>query len=159
MTADRSHEVQGTVAERLQALGVGVRGVLVQMAKNGQILDLKCEMPTCYREREHPDGRKRFDPWPDPRYAPENKWSPNADHYPTLKMDGGKLKPWNVRLAHVFCNNMDFGWRKRIRTMLERDPSLSFDKIADALNKKKRVHRPPKAESWTAEIVRKAYAS
>jgi hypothetical protein len=76
-----------TVAERLGELGV--RGVLVQMATNGQILDLKCEMPTCYREGEHPDGRRQFDAWPDPPYAPERKWSPNADHHPRLKMDRG----------------------------------------------------------------------
>src|SRR5438552_3660191 len=104
------------------------------MAKNGQILELRCEMPTCYCE--HRDGRKHFDPWPDPRYAPENKWAPNAHHYPTLKMDGGKLKSWNVRLAHVFCNNMDFGWRKRIRRMLEKDPTLSFEEIAEALTRR-----------------------
>jgi len=155
MAATGNQEGQMTIAERLKALGV--RGVLVQMAENEQILELKCEMPTCYCE--HPDGRKHFDLWPDPRYAPENKWSPNADHYPTLKMDGGKLKPWNVRLAHVFCNNMDFGWRKRIRTMLEDDSTLSFEEIAEALNRKKHVHVPPEAGSWTAEIARKAYTS
>ena len=45
-------DVQATVAERLKALGV--RGVLVQMAENGQLLSLKCEVPMCYR----PEGRK-----------------------------------------------------------------------------------------------------
>jgi hypothetical protein len=50
-------------------------------------------------------------------------------------MDGGKLKPWNVRLAHVFCNNIDFGWRKRIRRLLEKDPALSFERIAEVLNR------------------------
>jgi hypothetical protein len=145
---------QETVAARLQ--GLGVKGVLVEMAKSGQILELKCEMPTCYC----PDGKERFDPWPEPRYDPElNKWSPNADHYPTLKRDGGKLKPWNVRLAHKFCNNMEYGWRKRIRTMLKKDPTLPFDKIAEALNGKKTVLVPPGEESWTAELVRKAYVS
>ena len=151
MMANR--EVQGTVAERLKALGV--RGVLVEMAKNGQILRLRCEMPTCYC----PKGREDFDPWPSPRFAPEREWSPNPDHYPTLKMDGGQLKPWNVRLGHVYCNNMDFGWRSRIRRMLEKDPTLSFAKIAEALNKKKTVGVPPPAESWTAKLVRKAYVS
>ena len=34
MAASRNQKVQGTLAERLQALGVS--GVLVQMAKNGQ---------------------------------------------------------------------------------------------------------------------------
>lgn len=153
MAASGDEQVHQTVAERLLALGV--RGVLVQMAKNGQILELKCEMPTCYC----PQGREHFDPWPEPRYAPERKWSPNADHYPTLKMDGGQLKSWNVRLAHVFCNNMDFGWRKRIRTMLEKDPTLSFEKIAHVLNGKKHVLVPPEAASWTAAVVRRAYTS
>ncbi len=153
----RTLDPKGTIAERLGALGV--RGVLVQMARNGQILDLKCEMPTCYREREDPNGRTLFDPWPEQRSAPEHRWSPNADHYPTLKMDGGQLKPWNVRLAHVLCNNLDYGWRKRIRLMLEDNPKLSFESIAEVLNRRKRVLRPPQAESWTAEIVRGAYVS
>jgi hypothetical protein len=38
-------DVQATVAERLKALGV--RGMLVQMAENGQLPALKCEMPMC----------------------------------------------------------------------------------------------------------------
>lgn len=142
-------EVQGTVAERLKALGV--RGVLIDMAKNGQILRLRCEMPTCYC----PNGREDFDS----RNAPKREWSPNPDHHPTLKMDRGQLKPWNVRLAHVYCNNMDFGWRSRIRRMLEKDPTLSFAKIAEALNKKESVRVPPPAKSWTAKLVRKAYVS
>jgi hypothetical protein len=74
-------------------------------------------------------------------------------------MDGGFLKPWNVRLAHVHCNNMDFGWRSRIRRMLEKDDTLSFKEIADALNKKETVQVPPPAKSWTAALVRKAYTS
>jgi hypothetical protein len=144
---------QGTVAERLATLGV--KGVLVQMARNGQVPKLSCEMPICYC----PEGRKHFDPWPAPRYAAEKKWSPNADHYPTLKMDGGQLKPWNVRLAHVHCNNMDYGWRTRIRAMLEKDPALSFEAIAEALNRKGSVDVPPPYKSWTAALVRKAYVS
>jgi hypothetical protein len=153
MGATRNQEVHRTVAERLKTLGV--KGVLFQMATNGQILELRCEMPTCYC----PNGREHFDAWPVPPHAAGHEWSPNADHYPTLKMDGGKLKPWNVRLAHVSCNNTDFGWRKRIRRMLEKNPTLSFEEIAEVLNKKKRVHVPPPAESWTAEIVRQAYVS
>ena len=35
-----------SVADQLRALGV--KGVLVQMAERGQLLDLKCEMPQCY---------------------------------------------------------------------------------------------------------------
>jgi hypothetical protein len=73
------------LATQLEELGV--KGVLVRMARNGQILELKCEMPTCYC----PKGPKHFDPWPKVRYAPERAWAPNADHYPTLKRDGGSL--------------------------------------------------------------------
>jgi hypothetical protein len=122
-----------TVAERLQDLGV--KGVLVQMAKHGQLLELTCEMPTCYC----PNGRAHFDPWPEPRSAPERKWSPSADHYPTLKKDGGQLKPWNVRLGHVHCN--------------------SFEEIADILNRTTVVQAPPPATCWTAALVRNAYVS
>jgi hypothetical protein len=43
--------------------------------------------------------------------------------------------------------------------MLEKDPTLSFAKIAEALNKKKTVRMPPPAKSWTAKLVRKAYVS
>ena len=145
--------VQGTLADRLKELGVG--GVVIKMAENGQILKLRCEMPTCYCR----DGRRHFDPWPVPREGPQRKWAPNADHYPTLKTDHGHLKPWNVRLSHVYCNNMDSGWRKRIRRMLEKDDTLSFAEIAKALNKKTSVQVPPPAKKWTAALVRKAYVS
>jgi hypothetical protein len=138
-----------SLAERLR--GLGVRGVLVQMAERGQLFDLRCEMPQCYCDK----GRDHFEP----KTRPMTNWAPNADHYPTLKRDGGHLKPWNVRLAHVFCNNMDFGWRTRIRAMLEKDPTLTFDAIAKALNGKKTVLVPPGEESWTAEIVRRVYVS
>ena len=144
-------DIQGTVAERLKALGV--KGVLIDMAENGQILALRCEMPTCYC----PKGRRHFEDRPRDDSVSES--APNADHHPTLKMDGGQLKPWNVRLAHVYCNNMDFGWRSRIRRMLKKDPTLSFAKIAEALNKKRTVRVPPPAKAWTAKLVRKAYVS
>jgi hypothetical protein len=141
------------LAERLSDLGV--TGILIKMAKNGQLLNLACEMPTCY----DPHGRGHFDPWPQVKYSPENRWSPNADHYPLLKMHGGKLTPWNVRLAHVYCNRQDYGWRSRIHAMLEKEPTRSFEELADALNKKKTVLLPPDAEEWTAELVRRAYVS
>jgi hypothetical protein len=43
--------------------------------------------------------------------------------------------------------------------MLEKDDTLSFKEIADALNKKETVQVPPPAKSWTAALVRKAYTS
>jgi hypothetical protein len=141
-----------SLAQQLRELGV--RGVLVKMAEHGQLLELKCEMPTCYC----PQGSRHFEARP--RTTPLPKWAANPDHYPKLKMDGGHLDPWNVRLAHVFCNVMDVGWRRRIRAMLEKNPTMSFEQIAEALNRKLSVHVPPDAKGeWTAELVRRAYVS
>ena len=42
--------------------------------------------------------------------------------------DGGHLVPWNVRLAHVLCNREDYGWRMKIRRML--DKGMSLEEIA-----------------------------
>jgi hypothetical protein len=143
-----------SVVERLKSRRA--RHVLIQMAMNGQILEMRCEMPTCYC----PHGRKHFDEWPQPRQASElNKWCPNPDHYPVPKKDKGTLVPSNIRLAHVHCNNMDYGWRTRIRAMLEKDPTVSFAQIADTLNGKKSVEVPPPAKAWTAKLVRKVYTS
>jgi hypothetical protein len=150
---EKNNPAGGTVAERLLGLGVK-RGILLEMARNGQIPRLKCEMPICYR-----GDRRLFDPWPNPRSAPGNKWSPNLDHYPELDKDGGERKPWNVRLAHVHCNSMDRGLRSRIRAMLEKDPSLSFKEIAARLTRRHSIEVPPPYESWTAGLVRKACVS
>ena len=78
-----------TPVEKLEALGV--RGILWQLARDGQIIDVRCEMPQCYCFR----GRRYFEP-----RSPRSDWSPTADHYPRLKMHGGHLTPDNVRLAH-----------------------------------------------------------
>src|SRR5688500_18898174 len=94
-----------SVADQLRALGM--KGVLVQMAERGQLLVLKCEMPQCY----HHKGRGAFDPVT----ARPNKWAPSPDHYPILKSAGGQLRPENVRLSHVWCNNLDYGRRTQIR--------------------------------------------
>ncbi len=134
---------------------LGVKGVLIRMAVNGQLLALRCEMPTCYC----PDGRRHFERWPKPPSSGDRRWAPNEDHYPELKRDGGQSKPWNIRLAHVACNNIDYGWRTRIRAMLEDDPTMSFGAIAQALNRKKNVPPPPPSKSWTARVVRRAYVS
>src|ERR1041384_7699892 len=89
-----------------------LRGVLVQMAERGQLTELRCEMPQCFCTK----GRGYFDP----KSVPMADWAPNADHYPVLRMAGGTLTPDNVRLAHVRCNNTDYGWQKRIKPMLGR---------------------------------------
>jgi len=136
----------GSVADQLRKLGV--KGVLVQMAERGQLLALKCEMPQCY----HHKGRAAFDQVTTPR----TKWAPSPDHYPILKSAGGQLRPENVRLSHIWCNNRDYGWRMQIRTLLAKGKSLA--EIADALNTK---DVPPAhgTNRWTAAMVRKAYVS
>ncbi len=103
--------------------GYGVKGILRQLAENGQIIDVRCEMPQCYC----PEGRRHFDP-----ISEGTKWSPTADHYPTLKSKGGHLTPDNVRLAHRFCNQRDFIWRAKINAMLGK--RMSLDEIAAELN-------------------------
>lgn len=59
MTAnDATEKAADTVAERLQ--GLGVRGVLVQMAQRGQLIELRCEMPKCYcRQGRVPSTQNR----------------------------------------------------------------------------------------------------
>jgi hypothetical protein len=131
--------------EKLQALGV--RGILLQLARDGQIVDVRCEMPQCYCFR----GRRYFDP-----KSPRSEWSPTPDHYPRLKSHGGHLTPDNVRLAHLLCNRRDYGWRMKINAMLEK--GMSLEEIAVRLNALK---VPPihGANRWTATSVRKAFVS
>lgn len=111
-----------TIAARLRELGV--RGVLVQMAERGQLIALRCEMPQCYC----PKGRAHFDA----KSIPPPKWAPSPDHYPILKSAGGQLRPDNVRLSHVFCNNRDYGWRTKIKALLAKE--MSLEAIAQELN-------------------------
>ncbi|HSS80379.1 MAG TPA: hypothetical protein VLK24_04190 [Gaiellaceae bacterium] len=118
------------------------------MAERGQIIELRCEMPSCYCHK----GRGYFEP----RSTPLTAWAPSPDHYPRLKADGGHLVPSNVRLGHVRCNKMDYGWRVRIRTLLEK--GMSLEQIAEQLNRKQ-VRRPHGSQTWTARAVRKAFVS
>jgi len=135
-----------TLADQLRAKGT--RGVLVQMAQRGQIIELRCEMPKCYC----PKGRGYFDPTSTP--APD--WAPSPDHYPRLKKDGGHLVPSNVRLAHVRCNQLDYAWRVRINRMLEK--GMSLEEIAENLNNKG-IKKPHGSATWSATNVRKAFVS
>ena len=137
--ADRS------VAEELRRLGV--KGVLVQMAERGQLLAVKCEMPQCYCFR----GRRYFEP-----ISPGADWMPTADHYPRLKMHGGRLTLDNVRLGHRLCNQRDYIWRMKINAMLGK--RMSLEEIAEELNVEKipTIHG---TNRWTATSVRKAFVS
>ena len=118
------------------------------MAQRGQIIELRCEMPKCYC----PKGRGYFDP----TFTPVPDWAPSPDHYPRLRKDGGHLVPWNVRLAHVRCNQLDYAWRVRFNRMLEK--GLSLEEIAEDLNHKG-IKRPHGSATWSARNVRKAFVS
>jgi hypothetical protein len=134
-----------SVVEQLKNLRV--RGILLQAARDGQLVDVRCEMPQCYCVR----GRSHFDP-----RGPYSDWEPTADHYPMLKMHGGQLTSSNVRLAHRLCNRRDYQWRTRINALLAK--RMSLDEIAEQLNAKK---VPPihGTNQWTASAVRKAFVS
>src|SRR5215471_21834149 len=58
-----------TPIKRLEALRV--RGILWQLARDGQLVDVRCEMPQCYCFR----GRRHFDP-----RSAGSDWEPTADH-------------------------------------------------------------------------------
>src|SRR6266542_6362140 len=103
-----------TPVEKLESLGV--RGILWRLARDGQIIDVRCEMPQCYCFR----GRWYFEP-----ISPGADWMPTADHYPRLKMHGGHLTADNVRLAHRLCNQRDYIWRVKINAMLGKRMSLA----------------------------------
>jgi hypothetical protein len=135
-----------TLAGELRKLGT--RGVLVQMAQRGQIIELRCEMPKCYCHK----GRGYFEPIS----APLPAWAPTADHYPRLKKDGGHRVPWNVRLSHARCNKVDYGWRTKISRMLEK--GMSLEEIAENLNHKG-IPKPHGSAAWSATLVRKAFVS
>ena len=94
-TQAASADAGATAVEKLEALGV--HGILWQLARDGQIIDVRCEMPQCYCFR----GRSHFDP-----RLGRSGWSLTADHYPRLKMHGGHLTPDNVRLAHRSATNV-----------------------------------------------------
>jgi len=134
-----------TPSEKLEALGV--RGVLAQLARDGQIVDVRCEMPQCYCFR----GRRYFEP-----RAAGSDWELTADHYPRLKMHGGHLTPDNVRLGHRVCNRRDYEWRMRINAMLGK--RMSLEEIAERLNIEK-VPTIHGTNRWTAASVRKAFVS
>jgi hypothetical protein len=139
--ADNSRES----VEKLE--NFGVRGILLQLARDGQIVDVRCEMPQCYCFR----GRRHFE-----SISPGAEWMPTADHYPRLKMHGGGLTPDNVRLAHRLCNQRDYIWRKKINALLKK--RMSLEEIAEKLNGEK---VPPihGTNRWTASSVRKAFVS
>ena len=140
-------DAESTPVERLEAWGV--RGILRQLARDGQIIDVRCEMPRCYCFR----GRSYFEPRPAGSWS---DWEPTADHYPRLKAHGGHLTPDNVRLAHRLCNRRDYTRRMKINALLGK--RMSLQEIAAKLNAEK-VPTIHGTNRWTAASVRKAFVS
>lgn len=105
-------------------------------------------MPQCYC----PKGRAHFER----KEHPPPEWIPTPDHYPLLRAYGGQLRSNNVRLAHLLCNQRDYGWRMKINRMLELE--MSLEEIAESLNRQK---IPPAygRSKWSAKSVRKAFVS
>jgi hypothetical protein len=136
---------KGTAVQQFERLGV--RGILWQLARDGQLIDVRCEMPQCYCPR----GRRYFDP-----RSGRADWEPTADHYPRLKMHGGHLTPDNVRLAHRLCNRRDYTWRKKINALLGK--GMALETIAEKLNAEN-VPTIHDTNRWTAPSVRKAFVS
>jgi hypothetical protein len=128
--------------ERLEA-----RRILRQLARDGQLIDVRCEMPQCYCFR----GRSYFEP-----RSARSDWEPTADHYPRLKAHGGHLTPDNVRLAHRLCNRRDYTWRMKINALLGK--RMSLEEIAEKLNAEN-VPTIHGTNRWTAASVRKAFVS
>ena len=139
-------DVEKTPVERLEALGI--RGILWQLARDGQIIDVRCEMPQCYCFRGRSYFEQRSGRWSD--------WELTADHYPRLKAHGGHLTPDNVRLAHRLCNRRDYTWRMQINALLGK--RMSLKEIAEKLNAEK-VPTIHGTNRWTAASVRKAFVS
>jgi hypothetical protein len=138
-------DTEETPIQKLERLGI--RGILWQLARDGQLIDVRCEMPQCYCFR----GRRYFD-----SRSARSDWEPTADHYPRLKMHGGHLTPDNVRLAHRLCNRRDYTWRKKINELLGK--RMSLEEIAEKLNAEK-VPTIHGTNRWTAASVRKAFVS
>ena len=138
-------DAEETPVQKLERLGI--RGILWQLARHGQLIDVRCEMPQCYCFR----GRRYFDP-----RSAGSDWEPTADHYPRLKMHGGHLTPDNVRLAHRLCNRSDYTWRKKINALLGK--RMSLEEIAEQLNAET-VPTIHGTNRWTAASVRKAFVS
>lgn len=89
-----------TVAEQLRALGV--TGILITAAEQGQIPELACQMPECLCPDEL-GGRHYFEACSDD--LPH--WMPTHDHI-ELKSEGGHRMINNSRLAHRLCNRVDY---------------------------------------------------
>ena len=135
-----------SVLEKME--GLGVKHVLREMARHGQILELACEMPQC----DCPWGRTHFEK----RMQPPYDWAVSMDHYPILRSKDGKRYAENARLAHVLCNERDYSVRKQISDRIRQ--GMSLEQIARELNAKK-APRISIGTRWNAASVRRFFIS
>jgi len=70
-TAAAAADAETTPAEKLEGWGVPARDILLRIARAGQLLDVRCEMPQCYCPR----GRGYFE-----KRSPGAKWQPTAEY-------------------------------------------------------------------------------
>ena len=115
----RQAEAAAAAVQKLQEFGV--RGVLLQMARDGQIIDVRCEMPQCYCFRGRSQLRSEIAECrlvADGRPLPEAQSSTEGISPPTTS--GSRIG---------VCNQRDYLWRMRINAMLGK--RMSLEDIAD----------------------------
>jgi hypothetical protein len=135
-----------SVADQLRELGV--KASLCRWPSAASSLTVKCEMPQCY----HHKGPRRVRSC----HAAAHQVGALARPLPGPQVGRRKARPRERPLSHIWCNNLDYGRRTQIRTLLAKGKSLA--EIAEALNSK---GVPPAhgRNRWTAAMVREAYVS
>jgi hypothetical protein len=135
-----------TPVERLEALGVC--GILRQLARDGLLIDVRCEMPQCYCFQ----GRRYFAPEiaadrlvADGRPLPEAEDARRSPNPPTTS---------GSRTSSA-TNVTTYGGRRSTRCSRKR---MSLEQIAEKLNAEN-VPTIHGTNRWTAASVRKAFVS
>jgi hypothetical protein len=134
-----------TPVEKLEALGV--RGILWRLAQHGQIIDVRCEMPQCYRFR----GRRYFEPISPGAVGCRRQTTVRGSRC-TEVTSPPTTSGWRIGSA----TQRDSLWRVKINAMIGK--RMSLEEIAKQLNVKK-VPTIHGTNRWTAASVRKAFVS
>ena len=141
MTDDE--QAHRTAVEKLGRLGV--RGVLLRLAQDSQIVDVRCEMPQCYCFR----GRRHFK-----ADIAECRLDADLDRPLSDAQDARRSPHPRQRPARASVySQRDYLWRVRISAMLGK--RMSLEKIAEQLNAEK-VPTIHGTNRWTPASVRKA---
>ena len=113
-----------TPVEKLEALGV--RGILRQLARDGQLIEVRCEMPPVL-----------LLPGSLPLRVEIDGFRLGADRRPLSETQDARRSPHpRQRPARASaCNQRDYIWRKKINALLGK--RMSLEEIAEQLNVKK----------------------